>query len=76
MIKKLCICDRCEREVTEGVLYKLTCYAEDVAEAPTGGMSAEATRQNIAQNMARLTKQTRHLCKACKDELTDGLFIL
>lgn len=67
-------CDKCEKEI-EGVMYTLTCYAEDVPPAPFGSYSAEVAVQNTKQNMARQTYE-RHLCKECKDAITDGIFIL
>jgi uncharacterized protein YbaA (DUF1428 family) len=67
-------CDKCEKEINDGVLYKLTCYAEDVP-AKKIGYSMEAAVQNNRQNMALQTYE-RHLCKACKDAITDGIFIL
>ena len=69
----ICTCDRCGKEIAGGVVYSLTCYAEDVREKP--GMSEEACSQNLRQNMA-LIDGSRDLCKECKDELTDGLFIV
>lgn len=74
MIKKTYICDRCGTEVTEGAIYTLTCYADDVA--PGLGQSRETSAQNAAQNAASMSRQTRHLCKVCKDAITDGLFVV
>ena len=67
-------CDKCGEEI-EGVMYTLTCYAEDVPPDPFGGHSFEVATQNTKQNIAR-TSADRHLCKACKDAITDGIFIL
>lgn len=66
------ICDRCENEIS-GVVYTLTCYADDIERHPCGGVSSEVAVQNMRQNMS---PERRHLCKACKDEITDGVFIL
>lgn len=65
-------CDRCGAEITD-VVYTLTCYAEDLNRGPCGGISGEVVRQNHRQN--NVTTE-RHLCGECKDELTDGLFIV
>ena len=67
-------CDKCGKDI-EGVMYTLTCYAEDVPKPPLGGISWEAANQNTKQNLAR-TNEDRHLCKACKDAITDGIFVL
>ena len=67
-------CDKCGDEIPD-VAYKLTCYAEDVVR-PFGGISLEASKQNIRQNEAEQDTKTRHLCGRCKDQLTDGLFIV
>lgn len=65
-------CDRCKREIN-GVVYTLSCYAHDAQPAPFG-LSAEAANQNVTQNRSGVAE--RHLCKACKDDLTDGVFIV
>lgn len=72
MKKTTYICDSCGGEITS-VVYKLTCYAKDVGGGSLGGMSSEVIVQNTRQNMAH---ETRHLCGACKDKITDGMFIL
>ena len=66
-------CDKCGEEI-EGVMYTLTCYAEDIPQR-RGRISEEVMEHNIAQNMASMSNK-RHLCKACKDAITDGIFIL
>lgn len=66
-------CDRCGEEI-EGVMYTLTCYAEDLPKG-CGRLSKEVIEQNTAQNRASQDEK-RHLCKACKDAITDGIFIL
>lgn len=70
MKKVTYFCDKCGAEITE-VVYELNCWAEDL----TGDACNEVSRHNMAQNMVK-QKYTRHLCKTCKDELTDGLFIV
>ncbi len=67
-------CDKCEKEI-EGVMYTLTCYAEDVPAPPFGGHSMEVAEQNMRQNIARQAYE-RHLCKECKDAITDGVFVV
>lgn len=72
--KTTCTCDRCGQEIADGVVYTLTCYAEDVNKKPFG-LSMEATSQNVRQNLA-LVNGTKELCQTCKDALTDGMFIV
>lgn len=74
MRKTTCTCDRCGKEIADGVVYTLTCYAEDVVKKPFGD-SMEACTQNTKQNLM-LMNGSKDLCKACKDELTDDLFIV
>lgn len=65
-------CDRCGEEI-DSVVYTLTCYAEDLNPGPYGGISAAVVQQNYRQNHAA---KDRHLCGKCKDEITDGIFIV
>ena len=74
MRKTTCICDRCKKEITDGVIYTLTCYAEDVNSKAIGA-SAETVQQNMTQNLRRMQGDAE-LCRECKDALTDGLFIV
>ena len=74
MRRTICTCDRCGKEITEGTVYTLTCYAEDVNPAPLG-LSYETSTQNIKQNL-KLVDGDAELCKECKDQITDGLFIV
>lgn len=71
-------CDKCGKEISH-VAYSLVCYAEDVSAQSGGGISEEAAAQNIKQNMELGTfenKTEKILCKECKDEITDGVFIV
>lgn len=72
MLKKTWICDRCGQQIN-GVVYNLTCYAQTRREPEDTPM--EAIDQNIRQN-ALLVTGSKDLCQKCKDELTDGLFIV
>lgn len=74
MRKTICTCDRCGKEITDGVVYTVTVYAEDVDPAPLG-LSMETASQNTRQNLKRVHGEAE-LCKECKDELTDGIFIV
>ena len=67
-------CDKCGVEI-KGVVYALTCYADDITAPGFGCVSTEVATQNSRQNLARMGEE-RQLCRACKDELTDGIFIL
>lgn len=71
-------CDKCGKEISH-VAYSLVCYAEDVSAQSGGGMSEEAVEQNVKQNMelGDINARTEKiLCKACKDAITDGIFIV
>ena len=73
MKKTTYFCDKCGQEII-GAAYRLTCYAEDVTPDPFGSISGEAATQNVRQNL--IADEVRHLCKACKDAITDGVFIV
>jgi hypothetical protein len=66
-------CDKCGATIRDAV-YKLTCYAKPVIapHIPDG----DVIEQNNRQNAALQDHQSRHLCKTCKDIITDGLFIV
>lgn len=68
-------CDRCHEEIQD-VVYTITCYAEDLCPGPVGGVSGEVVRQNCRQNVHLQMTKDRHLCSKCKDEITDGIFIV
>lgn len=65
-------CDKCGAEITD-VAYLLTCYAADIRDDVWGGPSTEVAAQNLRQNM---DSEVKHLCRACKDAITDGVFVL
>lgn len=67
-------CDKCGKTI-EGAMYTLTCYAEDVPRPPLGGCSFDVATQNNRQNLV-WGSEDRHLCKECKDAITDGIFIV
>ena len=75
MKKVIYKCDRCGDEIDD-VAYTLTCYAEDLCPGPVGGVSGEVVIQNHRQNMHLQTIGERHLCRKCKDEITDGVFVI
>lgn len=64
-------CDKCGTEIGD-VYYTLTCYADDVRHHHC---AMEVVQQNGRQN-AILQQDERHLCKDCKDAITDGIFIV
>lgn len=75
MKKTIYECDRCGAEITD-VAYTLTCYAEDVTPGPPCTSSAEAAAQNTKQNMVLMNSMEKCLCRKCKNEITDGVFIV
>ena len=56
--------------------YVLTCYAEDVTTSIPGTISAAAAEQNTKQNMVLMYSQEKCLCRKCRDEITDGIFVV
>ena len=75
MKKTVYKCDRCGADIVD-VVYSLTCYAEDLCKGPYGGVSSAVVVQNSRQNNSLQAVGERHLCCKCKDELSDGLFIV
>lgn len=75
MKKTIYECDRCGTEIAD-VAYTITCYAEDLNPGPLGGVSSEVAMQNVRQNLLLSEGIERHLCRKCKDEITDGVFVL
>ncbi len=75
MKKTIYECDRCGAVITD-VAYTLTCYAEDVTPGAPGTSSTAAAVQNTKQNMVLMSSMEKCLCGKCKDELTNGLFIV
>lgn len=76
MKKTIFCCDRCGTEILD-IVYTLTCYGETV---PGARLKFEdftnMQTTNAKQNEAMAVENGRHLCMKCKDELTDGVFIL
>lgn len=75
MKKTIYVCDRCGAEIAD-VAYKLTCYAEDVNPGFPGTISTKTAVQNSNQNLALMCGSEKCLCGKCKDEITDGIFIV
>lgn len=75
MKRIICFCDRCGAEIPD-VVYTLTCYCETVPEANIAEHIPELVAQNYRQNAARGVGVDRHLCRECKNEITDGVFIV
>lgn len=66
------ICDKCGKEIT-GVVYSLTCYAKLVP----GENSVEHIEEVADQNKRLCASRSEvHLCRECRDEITDGVFIV
>ena len=66
------ICDKCGKEISD-VIYTLTCCAEMVPGRSSGKYIEEVVDQNKRQCASR---GAVHLCRKCKDEITDGVFIV
>ena len=75
MKKTIFCCDRCGEEITD-VVYDLSCYAYPVVPADASKYIEELDAQNTRQNKAKAGGGDRHLCRKCKDEITDGVFIV
>lgn len=75
MMKTIYCCDRCGEEIKD-VAYILTCYAEPIPSSDPVKNFLDLAAQNIRQNTALGNDQSRHLCRKCKDEITDGIFIV
>ena len=75
MKKIICFCDRCGEEIPD-VVYTLTCYCEVAPGENPAKHVPELLAQNERQNTARSGGIDRHLCRQCKDEITDGVFIV
>lgn len=72
MKKTTYFCDRCGEEIAT-IVFTVTCYAEDLRPRMVDGA---VTRQNCQQNQTIMEEETRHLCRQCKDAITDGIFIV
>ena len=76
MKKTIFCCDKCGEEIND-VVYTLTCYGETVQNGRLRLEDYDAMlTQNMKQNMATADSVDRHLCRKCKDEITDGIFIV
>ena len=75
MKKIICFCDRCGEEIPD-VVYTLTCYCETAPGVNPAEHVPALISQNERQNAARAGGIDRHLCRMCKDEVTDGVFIV
>lgn len=69
------VCDRCGTQI-EDVVFAITCYAEDLNPGPYGGVASDVIQQNSRQNITLSAIGERHLCRKCKDEITDGVFVV
>ena len=67
------LCDKCGEEITD-IVYTLTCFAAIIPGENPAKYINEAAEQNIRQS--RLDGAQRHLCRTCKDAITDGVFIV
>ena len=70
MKKVVYTCDKCGKEL-KNIIYTLSCYAKSVSEADA---SLDDLDKIVQQNLKN--RRERHLCVKCKDEITDGVFIV
>ena len=77
MKKTIFCCDRCG-VVIQDIVYTLTVYGDAVPDAKNvrGEDLLKMQANNERQNAALAEGTDRHLCRKCKDEITDGLFVL
>jgi hypothetical protein len=75
MKKTTYCCDKCGEEIPD-VVYVLSCYAYSAEPGNSAAHFGELNDQNTRQNAAMAGGVDRHLCRKCKDKITDGIFIL
>ena len=76
MKKIIFCCDKCGEEIPD-IVYTLTCYGETVQQARLSLEDfVDMQKNNVKQNEAIAGGTARHLCRKCKDKITDGIFIL
>ena len=77
MKKTIFCCDSCGHDIPD-IVYTLTCYGEVVPGAVALNYDdfAEMQLLNQKQNEARAGGTDRHLFRKCKDEITDGIFVV
>ena len=77
MKKTTFCCDRCGEEIKD-IVYTITVYGEVVPGAVALNYEDfhEMQLLNEKQNAARADGTDRHLCRKCKNEITDGVFIV
>jgi hypothetical protein len=75
MRKTIFCCDRCGEEIKD-VVYVLSCYCEVVPGEIAAKHFLELNEQNSRQNAVKGIDVARHLCRKCKDDVTDGIFIV
>ena len=70
-------CDRCGEKIDDFV-YTITVYCEVVPGETIVSYKGFMEKQdhNEKQNAAIAGGTARHLCRKCKDEITDGIFIV
>ena len=76
MKKTIFCCDRCHEEIQD-IVYTITVYGDAVPGATVRLENyTEMQTNNERQNAALAEGADRHLCRKCKDEITDGIFIV
>lgn len=66
-------CDRCKKQI-QNIVYHLSCTATTLCD-PDLDTLREVAAQNVRNTASKQTGE-RHLCRACKDKLTDGVFLV
>ena len=67
------ICDKCGEEITD-MVYTLTCFAEMIPGENPVQQIKEVAEHNLRQSQVNVERC--HLCRSCKDAITDGVFIV
>ena len=76
MKKIIFCCDKCGEDIPD-IVYTLTCYGETVQQARLAYEDFQDMQiSNAKQNAAIAGGTSRHLCRKCKDKITDNIFVV
>lgn len=70
MIKKVCVCDRCKKEVSDSI-FEVSINGITL-NSPFGLNNIDVAASNIAERFVYL-KGFRHLCSECREKLNEFL---